>query len=91
MLEQWFRCRGAQVVMVPRSWSDGPAPPRHSLLLREMLFTAADHARRTDPQLAATYVRLTHGDRHRNSAICHLTTDNEAAKSADHRGCEAWL
>lgn len=44
-------------------------------LLREMLFIAADHARLTDPQLAAKYVRLMSGDRHRNSAICHLATD----------------
>jgi transposase len=44
-------------------------------LLREMLFIAADHARLVDPQLAAKYVRLMSGDRHRNSAICHLATD----------------
>jgi transposase len=44
-------------------------------LLREMLFIAADHARLVDPQLAAKYVRLMSGDRHRDSAICHLATD----------------
>ncbi len=44
-------------------------------LLREMLFIAADHARLVDPQLAAKYARLMSGDRHRNSAICHLATD----------------
>ena len=44
-------------------------------LLREMLFLAADHARLVDPQLAAKYVRLMSGDRHRDSAICHLATD----------------
>jgi transposase len=44
-------------------------------LLREMLFIAADHARLVDPQLAAKYVRLMAGDRHRDSAICHLATD----------------
>lgn len=44
-------------------------------LLREMLFLAADHARLIDPQLAAKYVRLMSGDRHRDSAICHLATD----------------
>jgi transposase len=44
-------------------------------LLREMLFLAADHARLVDPQLAAKYVRLMAGDRHRDSAICHLATD----------------
>jgi transposase len=44
-------------------------------LLREMLFIAADHARLVDPQLAAKYVRLMAGDRHRDSAICHLASD----------------
>jgi transposase len=44
-------------------------------LLREMMFIAADHARLADPQLAAKYVRLMAGDRHRDSAICHLATD----------------
>lgn len=41
-------------------------------LLREMLFIAADQARRIDPQLGAKYARLMSGDRHRNSAMCHL-------------------
>jgi len=44
-------------------------------LLREMLFLAADHARLVDPQLAAKYVRLMAGDRHRDSALCHLAAD----------------
>ena len=44
-------------------------------LLREMLFLAADKARQSDPQLAAKYVRLMAGDRHRDSAICHLAAD----------------
>lgn len=44
-------------------------------LLREMLFIAADHARLVDPQLAAKYARLMSGDRHRNSAVCHLAAD----------------
>lgn len=43
-------------------------------LLREMLFTAADQARKVDPQLAAKYQRLMAGDRHHSSAICHLAT-----------------
>ncbi|MGH8880967.1 MAG: IS110 family transposase [Stackebrandtia sp.] len=43
-------------------------------LLREMLFTAADQARKVDPQLAAKYQRLMAGDRHHDSAICHLAT-----------------
>lgn len=44
-------------------------------LLREMLFMAADHARHVDPQLAAKYQRLMSGDRHRDSAVCHLAAD----------------
>jgi len=43
-------------------------------LLREALFLAADSARKTDPQLAAKYVRLMSGDRHHDSAICHIAT-----------------
>lgn len=43
-------------------------------LLREMLCTAADQARKVDPQLAAKYQRLMAGDRHHDSAICHLAT-----------------
>ncbi len=35
---------------------------------------AADHARKVDPQLAAKYQRLMSGDRHHDSAICHLAT-----------------
>jgi hypothetical protein len=44
-------------------------------LLREMMFLAADKARLVDPQLAAKYLRPVSGDRHRDSAICHLATD----------------
>ncbi len=43
-------------------------------LLREMLYTAADQARRVDPQFAAKHHRLMAGDRHHDSAICHLAT-----------------
>jgi transposase len=43
-------------------------------LLREALFTAADQARGTDPQLAAKYTRLMNTDRHHDSAICHIAT-----------------
>ncbi|BBX16016.1 hypothetical protein MDUV_08760 [Mycolicibacterium duvalii] len=43
-------------------------------LLREMLYTAADQARKIDPQIAAKYQRLMTGDRHHDSAICHLAT-----------------
>jgi transposase len=43
-------------------------------LLREMLCTAADQARKVDPQIAAKYLRLMAGDRHHESAICHLAT-----------------
>ncbi|MCH9733409.1 MAG: IS110 family transposase [Actinomycetia bacterium] len=43
-------------------------------LLREMLCTAADQARKVDPQIAAKYQRLMAGDRHHDSAVCHLAT-----------------
>ena len=43
-------------------------------LLREMLCSAADQARKIDPQIAAKYQRLMAGDRHHDSAICHLAT-----------------
>jgi transposase len=43
-------------------------------LLREMLCSAADQARKVDPQIAAKYQRLMAGDRHHDSAICHLAT-----------------
>lgn len=43
-------------------------------LLREMLYAAADQARKVDPQFAAKYQRLMAGDRHHDSAICHLAT-----------------
>jgi transposase len=43
-------------------------------LLREMLYTAADQARKVDPQFAAKYHRLMAGNRHHDSAICHLAT-----------------
>ena len=35
---------------------------------------AADMARRTDPQLAAKYVRLMNAGRHHDSAVCHVAT-----------------
>jgi transposase len=41
-------------------------------LLRHGAFIAADSARRTDPQLAAKYVRLMEQGRHHNDAIIHL-------------------
>jgi transposase len=43
-------------------------------LLREALFSAADTARRIDPQLAAKYARLINSDHHHDSAICHIAT-----------------
>ncbi|MDP3983518.1 MAG: transposase [Acidimicrobiia bacterium] len=42
--------------------------------LRAALFMAADHARKTDPQLAARYQRLITDGRHHNSAICTIAT-----------------
>lgn len=43
-------------------------------LLRQTLWMAADMARRTDPQLATTYVRLMNAGRHHDTAICHVAT-----------------
>ena len=42
--------------------------------LRQAAFMAADMARRTDPQLAAKYVRLMNAGRHHDSAVCHIAT-----------------
>lgn len=67
--------------LVPKVSQSGLGETRGGLtkagdpLLREMLFIAADQARLVDPQLAAKYVRLMSGDRHRDSAVCHLATD----------------
>ena len=67
--------------LVPKTSQSGTSDPDLGItkagdpLLREALFMAADHARKTDPQLAAKYVRLMAGDRHRDSAICHLATN----------------
>ncbi|SOC57148.1 transposase [Ornithinimicrobium cerasi] len=41
-------------------------------LLRQSLRMAADMARRADPQLASTYVRLMNAGRHHDTAICHV-------------------
>ena len=51
----------------------GGPTKRGDACLREALFIAADHARRTDPSLAARYHRLmvTAGKQH-NSALCHI-------------------
>lgn len=43
--------------------------------LREALYMAAEHARRSDPTLAAKYHRLmVHGGKHHISALCHIAT-----------------
>lgn len=42
--------------------------------LRQALFLAADHARRSDPQLAVAYKRLMENGAHHNSALCHIAT-----------------
>ncbi len=66
--------------LVPRVSQSGVSKVESSItkagdpLLREMLFAAADHARKVDPQIAAKYQRLMAGDRHHSSAICHLAT-----------------
>lgn len=56
--------------------SDKPCPITKAgdPLLRQMLFTAADHARRSDPQLASTYKRLRNQGKHHISAVCHIAT-----------------
>ena len=66
--------------LVPKVAQSGQSHHQHGLtkagdpLLREALFTAADSARRTDPQLAAKYKRLMSTDRHHDSATCHIAT-----------------
>jgi transposase len=66
--------------LVPKVSQSGASTVESSItkagdpLLREMLCTAADHARKVDPQIAAKYQRLMAGDRHHDSAICHLAT-----------------
>lgn len=66
--------------LVPKVSQPGLRNHQHGLtkagdpLLRQALFNAADHARKTDPQLAAKYVRLMNSERHHDSAICHIAT-----------------
>jgi transposase len=43
-------------------------------VLREAIWSAADQARKTDPQLAAKYKRLMDTERHHDSALCHIAT-----------------
>lgn len=51
----------------------GGPTKRGDACLREAIFMAADHARRSDPTLAARYHRLmVMSGRHHNSAICHI-------------------
>lgn len=67
--------------LVPKVSQSGTSDPKLGLtkagdpLLREALFMAADQARRIDPQLGAKYARLMTGDRHHDSAICHIATN----------------
>jgi transposase len=66
--------------LVPKVNQSGLSEHRNGLtkagdaLLREALWSAADQARRTDPQLAAKYARLMASDRHHDSAVCHIAT-----------------
>lgn len=66
--------------LVPKVAQSGQSHHQHGLtkagdpLLREALYAAADSARKTDPQLAAKYKRLMDGDRHHDSAVCHIAT-----------------
>jgi hypothetical protein len=50
---------------------DGPTKAGDHVL-RYALFLAADHARKTDPTLAARYQRLRAAGKHHNSALCTL-------------------
>lgn len=51
----------------------GGPTKRGDACLREALFMAAEHARRSDPVLAAKYHRLmTQTGKHHNSALCHI-------------------
>lgn len=53
----------------------GGPTKRGDACLREAIFIAADHARRTDPTLAARYHRLmVTAGKHHNSALCHIAT-----------------
>jgi hypothetical protein len=53
----------------------GPPTKSGDAPLREALFMAADHARRTDPTPAARYYRLmVCQGKHHNSALCHIST-----------------
>ena len=66
--------------LIPKVSQSGLSKTESSLtkagdpLLREMLWAAADHARKMDPQFAVKYQRLMAGSRHHDSAICHLAT-----------------
>ena len=67
--------------LVPKVAQSGQSHHQHGLtkagdpLLREALYLAADQARRIDPQLGAKYARLMSGDRHHDSAICHIAAN----------------
>lgn len=53
----------------------GGPTKRGDACLREAIFIAADHARRSDPTLGARYHRLmVTAGKHHNSAICHIAT-----------------
>ncbi|SFC82584.1 Transposase [Nocardioides terrae] len=70
----------ASTGLVPKVSQSGVSKVESSItkagdpLLREVLCHAADQARKVDPQIAAKYQRLMAGDRHHDSAICHLAT-----------------
>jgi transposase len=53
----------------------GGPTKRVDACLREAMFLAADHARGSDPTLAARYhLLMVIAGKHRNSAICHIAT-----------------
>ena len=66
--------------LLPKVDQSGVSDKRQGLskagdpLLRYALFMAADHARKTDPTLAARYYRLRAAGKHHNSALCTIAT-----------------
>jgi transposase len=64
--------------LLPKVDQSGVSDKRQGLtkagdpVLRYALFLAADHARKTDPTLAARYHRLRAAGKHHNSALCTI-------------------
>jgi transposase len=66
--------------LVPKVNQSGVSEHRNGItkagdvVLREAMWSAAEQARKTDPQLAAKYKRLMDSGRHHDSALCHIAT-----------------